>query len=1128
MTRHSRQIVAVAAAVLAAQCPAALPFGQWTDRTHQPEHGPAAGLFVQSDLSTFTVHDPATLAPRFVVRDGHQPAGFTPDGRQLLMHRFGGSFALLDLETGRARPVTPPGIAATETFINANGNTLLTLTADPDIATTSRLVVQRFDLSTPAAQPGTDLAAIEPIALPLLELHRTLPGRQPNTALLVLRDLELTGDPYDPRRWGDYQFVELDLDSGRTSHLSVLTPPTADLFFQDALNWTSPTRELLHVANYPDFAYTLIDPYAGNVTRVLQVPGVQFNTDDPDVVTAIRTVEKDGVTQLFRDYLEPGTLRTLRNVPISSAEDFPEIPAPVLPEGYTLITPPGPQAIAQREADAGSLIRLDTTTGEVTTTYDGAANTLYRFSDIAFHPTRPEFFANDYNGNVTFFRFTASGLKAQRRGSSATSLLYTPDGESILATEAFEGPIRSIPVATVPYDADATYDYPQLNNTLPEYDAGFTVSPAGTWFIAQTSTLSTLYHFGDTAIAAELFYSPRDQPDFYAFSSDETLLARLTRRIGYNEDTGEEDNFAELNLLDVAQLPTEGGVWSAERWSRPLDHGAYALAAVQPSGEIVLLNQQDATLESYTDAGSAPRRVPLGGVTPDDFDPWQARTWFDASTQRLFFRLRASLGVVDLDAAAPTVTTFPLEADVDRFHRLGDGRHLVVELSNGALVFVDATAPTVAISATLEFYNLGDDYLLRTPAGRFDATPALQHTGSLLNGYVPVPLAQIFNQAYDPELFTRLFSGLPTEVAPLADVVRPPTVTLDAGWISALRYKLRLGAESTVQDIAELRLYQNDKLIHTTPPSWARGAGIDLEVELLIEPQNTFRLVAVTTEGLESLPAELVLTPPAAELRRAAAAQRPAELHLLVVGVNEYRNPEYNLNFAVPDASGIRAKLETVNAPLFATINTHFLADAEATHDGILAAFAAVKTAAQPHDAFLFYFAGHGVMSKTDGRFYLIPHDVTRIYGESQSLSANGLSADTLRELSAGIAAQKQLFILDACNSGGALQAFAQRGASQEKALAQLARATGTHWIAASSANQFATEFAELGHGAFTHTLLQALDGRADTGDKRITINELKAYLEAELPTVTQRYKGAPQYPSSYGYGQDFPVALLP
>jgi uncharacterized caspase-like protein len=167
-------------------------------------------------------------------------------------------------------------------------------------------------------------------------------------------------------------------------------------------------------------------------------------------------------------------------------------------------------------------------------------------------------------------------------------------------------------------------------------------------------------------------------------------------------------------------------------------------------------------------------------------------------------------------------------------------------------------------------------------------------------------------------------------------------------------------------------------------------------------------------------------------------------------------------------------------------------------------------------------------MSQIDQRFYLVPTNVTQIYGPSDQLISNGISSMKLRDLSESIKAQKQFFILDACNSAGALEAFARRGANQEKAIAQLARSTGTHWIAASTSDQFATEFASLGHGAFTYTLLKGLNGAADTGDRRITINELKAYLESELPNVTKEHKGRAQYPASYGFGRDFPVALLP
>ena len=55
------------------------------------------------------------------------------------------------------------------------------------------------------------------------------------------------------------------------------------------------------------------------------------------------------------------------------------------------------------------------------------------------------------------------------------------------------------------------------------------------------------------------------------------------------------------------------------------------------------------------------------------------------------------------------------------------------------------------------------------------------------------------------------------------------------------------------------------------------------------------------------------------------------------------------------------------------------------------------------------------------------------------------------------------------------------RGAKEEKAIAQLARSTGTHWWAASESEQVAIELQTLGHGLFTYSILQGLSGHADT-----------------------------------------------
>ena len=81
--------------------------------------------------------------------------------------------------------------------------------------------------------------------------------------------------------------------------------------------------------------------------------------------------------------------------------------------------------------------------------------------------------------------------------------------------------------------------------------------------------------------------------------------------------------------------------------------------------------------------------------------------------------------------------------------------------------------------------------------------------------------------------------------------------------------------------------------------------------------------------------------------------------------------------------------------------------------------------------------------------------------------------------------------------------------------------------MTASGSEQFASEFTQLGHGAFTYVLLEAINGKADTGDKKITVKEIDTYLQEQVPEVTAKYKGTPQYPASYGYGNDFPIGIV-
>ena len=111
--------------------------------------------------------------------------------------------------------------------------------------------------------------------------------------------------------------------------------------------------------------------------------------------------------------------------------------------------------------------------------------------------------------------------------------------------------------------------------------------------------------------------------------------------------------------------------------------------------------------------------------------------------------------------------------------------------------------------------------------------------------------------------------------------------------------------------------------------------------------------------------------------------------------------------------------------------------------------------ATEPEDAVFIYFAGHGT---ADGqRFYLIPHDLGYT-GDRNEIDAAGfqtilehsISDLELERAVEGIDADKLLMVIDACNSGQALEAEERRrGPMNSKGLAQLAYEKGMYILTA-------------------------------------------------------------------------------
>src|SRR5690606_16496514 len=162
--------------------------------------------------------------------------------------------------------------------------------------------------------------------------------------------------------------------------------------------------------------------------------------------------------------------------------------------------------------------------------------------------------------------------------------------------------------------------------------------------------------------------------------------------------------------------------------------------------------------------------------------------------------------------------------------------------------------------------------------------------------------------------------------------------------------------------------------------------------------------------------------------------------------------------------------LDEKSKNLFGDIELHALYDDEASRQNILKSLEDLSKKIHPEDVFIFYYAGHGSM--VEDRFFLIPTESLRLY-DLAALQKEALEASVLQEKFKSIKALKQLIVMDACQSGGSVELLANRGAAEEKAIAQLSRSAGIHVMASAGSEQFATEFAELGHGLFTYVLIQ-------------------------------------------------------
>lgn len=524
---------------------------------------------------------------------------------------------------------------------------------------------------------------------------------------------------------------------------------------------------------------------------------------------------------------------------------------------------------------------------------------------------------------------------------------------------------------------------------------------------------------------------------------------------------------------------------------------------------------------------------PAGAIRVFDLTGREVATWKAGSERigalavspagdRVAAAMPGIIGVYET-SSGKQVHSLTVAAPVSRLVFSPDGTLLLSEAANGKRLWSIERGTAMADFSVL---NEDRDWVAATPRGAFDASPGgMQNAGwrfedDRLSKY---PLELFLNEYFQPGLLKSVLDGIvPETTTAVADVDRrQPRVAIaleESATGRQLMAKLRLKVEEAApagewrngSGARDLRLFRNGVLVKLWRGELAGKGAATLPAEVALVPgDNLFQAYAFNRANVKSSDATAKVAAPK-DLRRAPV------LHLLLIGVSRYANPEFNLEFAVKDVEAIRTALGGTAGGVQVTR----LADAEATKERILAALGGLSGEKQgasarpePQDSVVIYFAGHGIANRN--RFFLIPHDLG--FGQPRRalrpdnidvILQHSISDRELEDLLEHLDVSRLALVIDACHAGQVLEADERRrGPLNVRGLAQLAYEKGMYVLAAAQSFQAALEAKSLGHGYLTFALLEGIGGPSADQSPRDGVLSMAEWMDYGVERVPDLHR---------------------
>ncbi|KPK83542.1 MAG: hypothetical protein AMS27_12540 [Bacteroides sp. SM23_62_1] len=252
------------------------------------------------------------------------------------------------------------------------------------------------------------------------------------------------------------------------------------------------------------------------------------------------------------------------------------------------------------------------------------------------------------------------------------------------------------------------------------------------------------------------------------------------------------------------------------------------------------------------------------------------------------------------------------------------------------------------------------------------------------------------------------------------------------------------------------------------------------------------------------------------------------DLYLISIGVSEYKDKEFNLNYAAKDATDLAAVLEKQKGR-FRYIHSYKILNENASRENIKGIKNELMKS-KVDDMVILFVAGHGVLDENLD-YCFATHDMDFLKPADR-----GLLYEELEDLLDGIPARKKLMLIDACHSGevdkeeemymvqevttkeglvfrGSMVRYGSKPGIglnnsfelMKELFADLRRGTGAVVISSAAGGEYAMEGEQWNNGVFTYSVIEGIEtGNADLNkDGKILVSELQEYVFKNVSNLT-------------------------